>query len=308
MSRYALTITWLLACLVTPLQAQTESVATAVGGGDPLIFTLDVLVGSREPAQVFLQKGQVYRAELNRNDVDLEFRVPTQSIEAPFFSQLEGASRPSGGTAFEIYPRADAMYEVRVIGGPLGASTTLRFYRDVAASEARGKLIASPGWEIGMEVAFGGHSAYPITTPSFAGPAVRGQGGADIDLCFSVRGTRNSAKPVSGCVFGVGYQSRPHAESNVLWIFAEPRFRIAGGKTDRTGFELGILTRMGIGMVNTINVNPLSLAPGIYLSRQVRRADASGGWSLTASYAHAWITGTEGAQNDRFTLGVGWYH
>ena len=308
MSRYPFIAAWLVVCLVMPARAQSSGDTTAVDSGDPLLLSIDLLVGSREPALVFLQKGQVYRVELNRNDVSLEFRTPNQALQPPFFSLLEGASRASRSTAFEVYPRADAVYEVRIVGGLLGESTTLKFYRDVSGSEARSKLIASPGWEVGVEVAFGGHSAYPIRPSSFLAPAEVGDRGADVDFCFSVRSPQTSAKPFSGCVFGVGYESRPHAESNVVWVFTEPHFRVAGGRLDRTGFEGGILNRMGVGLVDALNINPVSAAPGIYLSRQVRSSDGSGGWSLTASYAHAWITGTGGAQTDRFALGLGWYH
>jgi hypothetical protein len=307
MSRYPFIAAWLVLCLTTTARAQTQAITDAVESGDPLILSIDLLVGSREPAQVFLQKGQVYRVELNREDVSLEFRTPNQSIQPPFFSLLEGASRASRSTAFEVYPRADAMYEVRIVGGLLGESTTLKFYRDVSGSEARSKLIASPSWEVGMEVAFGGHSAYPIRTSTFAAPAQVGDGGADVDFCFAIRSPQTSAKAFGGCAFGVGFQSRPQTESNVVWVFTEPRFRIAGGRPDRTGFEGGILVRMGIGIVNAVNVNPVAAAPGVYLSRHVRSSDGSGGWSLTASYAHAWISGTDGAHSDRFALGVGWY-
>jgi hypothetical protein len=141
-----------------------------------------------------------------------------------------------------------------------------------------------------------------------AAPAEVGDRGADVDFCFSVRSPQTSAKPFGGCVFGVGYQSRPNAESNVVWVFTEPRFRVAGGRLDRTGFEGGILIRIGVGLVDAINVNPVSVAPGLFISRQFRNGDGSGGWSLTASYTHAWISGTDGAHNDRLALGLGWYH
>jgi hypothetical protein len=272
---------------------------------DVLLLDTHLPVGSLEPIWVFLQKGQVYRAELNRNDVTLQFRTPTRSIEVPFFSATEGESRPSGGITFEVYPRADAMYEVRIVGGPFGASTTIKLYRDISASRTRQRVIASPGWDIGMEVAFGMHSAYPITRPSFSAPAPVGESGGDVDLCFSVRGDASSRTRFSGCALGIGYQSRPGAESGIGWVFTEPRFRIVGGRPGRSAFEAGILTRVGIGIVSGINVDPVSVAPGLYVSRQIRRDGAGGGWNVQASYARVWISGTDGARSDRFAIALG---
>jgi hypothetical protein len=266
---------------------------------------VDLLVGTVEPVRVFLQGGQAYRLELNRNDVRLEFRTPAKSIQAPFFSALEGDSRPSGGSVFEVYPRADALYEIRIIGGRHGASTTIKLYRDVSASARRQKIIASPGSEMGMEVAFGMHSGYPITRPSFSRPAPVGEAGADVDLCFSVRGDAAGRRRFSGCAVGVGYQSRPDAESSVVWVFTEPRLRIVGGRPGRSALEAGLLTRLGIGIVDRVNVNPISMGPGLYVAYQTRRDGAGGGWNLIASYARVWISGTDGAKSNRFGIGLG---
>jgi hypothetical protein len=156
-----------------------------------------------------------------------------------------------------------------------------------------------------MEVAFGMHSAYPITRPSFSEPAPVGEAGTDVDLCFSARGDASSRSRFSACAVGVGYQSRPGAESGVVWVFTEPRLRIAGKSAGRSAFEAGILTRVGMGIVSGVNVNPVSVAPGLYVSRQIRREGAGGGWNLMASYAHVWITGTDGAQSNRFAIGLG---
>lgn len=301
--------------LATRLRAQTDTAQAPVqadsvahptnrsDSADVLLLDVDLAVGSLEPTWVFLQKGQVYRVELTRNDVDLAFRTPARSIMAPFFSALEGNSRPSTGIAFEVYPRADAMYEIRITGGPYGAPTTMKLYRDISRSKARQEVIASRKWDIGMEVAFGTHSAYPIAQASFSEPAPVGEAGVDIDLCFSVRGVAASLARFGGCVVGVGYQSRPSAESSIVWIFSEPRFRVVGGGSGRSGFEAGLITRIGIGMVNTVNVDPISVGPGVYVSRQIRRD--RGGWSLIATYARVWISGTEGAQSNRFAIGLG---
>ncbi len=317
MSRLAFTAVWLVVFLTTSLRAQTETVRAAVQAdsaansaepsddADVLLAAVDLLVGTNEPIRVFLQKGQAYRIELSRNDVSLEFRMPTKSIEPPFFSALEGASRASGESAFEVYPRADALYEVRIIGGLRGASTTIKLYRDVSGSKRRQKIIASPGSEIGMEVSFGMHTAYPITRSRFGSPAPDGETGADVHLCFSVRAQAASRGRLSGCALGVGYQSRPDAESSVVWIFTEPRLRIVGGGGDRSAIEAGFLTRLGLGIVNSINVNPVSVAPGVYVAYNIRRDGAQGGWTLIASYARAWISGTEGAQSSRFAIGLG---
>jgi hypothetical protein len=302
---------WLLLCLAPAIRAQTNAGVAAMtdstssGKVDVLLVAVDLVVGSLEPIQVFLQQGQVYRIELTRNDVGLEFRTPTKRIQPPFFSALEGASRPSNGSAFEVYPRADAMYEVRIIGGEYGLPTTIKLYRDVSSSATRQKVIVSGGRDIGMEVAFGAHSAYPITRSSFGTPAPVGEAGTDLDLCFSVRSSPTSRGGFSGCAVGVGYQSRPDAESSVVWIFSEPRFRVVGGTPDRSSMEAGFLTRFGIGIVEKVNVNPISVAPGLYVAHQIRRDGADGGWSLIASYSRIWISGTDGAQSNRFAIGIG---
>jgi hypothetical protein len=279
--------------------------SAGTGKVDVLLVAVDLVGGSLEPIQVFLQQGQVYRIELTRNDVGINFRTPTDRIQPPFFSALEGASRPSGGSAFEVYPRADAMYEVRIVGGEYGLPTTIKLYRDVSSSAARQKVIVSAGWDIGMEVAFGAHSAYPITRPFFGTPAPVGEAGADLDLCFSVRASPTSRGRFSGCAVGVGYQSRPDAESSVVWIFSEPRVRVVGGRPDRSSMEAGFLTRFGIGIVEKVNVNPISVAPGLYVAHQIRRDGAGGGWNLIASYSRVWISGTDGAQSNRFAIGIG---
>ncbi len=305
MARSAFTALWLVVCLTTTLRAQTDTARTLRDSADVLLVAVDLVVGTLEPIQVFLQEGQAYRIELTRNDVSLEFRTPTQRIHPPFFSALEGASRPSGGSVFEVYPRADALYEIRITGGQRGAPTTIKLYRDISASKRRQKIIASRGWEIGMEAGFGMHSAYPVTRSSFSTPAPVGEAGADVDLCFSVRGHSATPGRFSGCAVGFGYQSRPGAESGVVWVFTEPRFRIVGGKPGRSAFEAGVLTRIGIGIVGRVNVNPASVAPGLYVARQIRRDGSGGGWNLMASYARVWISGTDGAQSNRFAIGLG---
>lgn len=310
MSRSAFISVWLGCCLAVAVQAQTDTAGIAAPVGSPvkspsdsadvLLVNVDLMVGSLEPIHIFMQKGQVYRVELTRDDVTLDFRTPVRSIVPPFFSALEGSSRPSSGITFEVYPRADAMYEMRIVGGPRGALTTIKLYRDISSSRARQKIISSPGWDIGLELAFGMHSAYPIVRSTFFEPAPVGEAGADLDFCFSA-----SVSRFSGCAVGVGYQSRPGAESGVVWVFSEPRLRIVGPKSGRSGFEAGLLTRVGIGIVSGVNVNPVAVAPGLYVSREIRRQGASGGWSIIASYAHAWITETDNAQSNRFALGLG---
>jgi hypothetical protein len=278
--------------------------SAGTGKVDVLLVNVDLPVGSLEPVWVFMQEGQVYRVEVTRDDVTLGFRTPARSIAVPFFSAQEGGSRPSGMSAFEIYPRADAMYEMRIVGGPYGAPTIVRVYRDLSASSKRQKIIATAGLEIGMEAAFGMHGAYPITGPSFSAPAPVGEAGANVALCFSVRGEAASRTRFSGCALGIGYEWRPDSESDLAWVFSEPRFRIVG-KPGRSGFEAGVLTRVGMGIVSSVNVNPVLVAPGIYVSRQIRQDGARGGWNLTVSYARAWITGAEGAQSNRVTFGIG---
>ncbi len=94
-------------------------------------------------------------------------------------------------------------------------------------------------------------------------------------------------------------------------MFIEPRLRLLGGRGPaRSNYEVGVLTRAGLGMLGRATVTPTILAPGLYVARLLRRGDSGNTWSLSASYSRSWISQPQGAsaeQADRLSLGLGWY-
>ena len=99
-----------------------------------------------ELVRVFLQDGQVYRAELSSADALLEIRGVVRTIQTPHVYRFLPSQTPSGSAFLEIYPQKDAEYEIRSIaitGNRL--PTRLRLYRDVRASARRdtfGRIVA----------------------------------------------------------------------------------------------------------------------------------------------------------------------
>jgi hypothetical protein len=270
-----------------------------------------------EFVRVFLQKGEVYRAELTTADVSLDVH-PRPSGPPAFVSRTE-ESGAGGRLVFEIYPRTDKEHEITVLG--LGdAVVRLQLYHDFKASQRRRNIINQPGWEIGVEAAGGYHSGYLLNLD----PAVTddvAKGSWDVEGCFSARSGPGIARVLSGCAIGIGWHNRPES-TGVLWFFIEPRLRILGGKPrGQSNTEVGALFRVAIGEVNKSNINPFMLAPGAYLSRHLRSGPTGKGWSFTLAYAHMFIsnlgnkmgsgfstTESFGSQEaDRMTFAIGWY-
>ena len=121
---------------------------------------------------------------------------------------------------------------------------------------------------------------------------------------------------LSLCVIGFGWESQPGANS-ILWIYTEPRLRLIG-KTARgkSNWELGGLFRFGAGSISESAEVPVILAPGVYGARHIRTDMDGSGWSLIASYSHAWFGNLSRPVNGldapaptshRLLLGVGWY-
>jgi hypothetical protein len=308
----ALTCAALLAAWTPPLLCQTAPARPAQDSADVLVLDHD-FSGMGEMVRIFLQAGQVYRAELGSPDAVLQIRGVERTIRPPQVYRFLLSQTPSGSTFLEIYPDKDAEYEVLLVGlsGSL-LPARFRLYRDVGASARRQYVRANRGWEIGVEAGGGWHSGF---VQSGAAPTVAFDpaDGGDLEACFTARGAGLSSR-FSACVLGVGHQSQRGARS-ILWIYTEPRFRLLGtAGIDRSGWELGPLFRFGVGMISASRETPVIVAPGIYVARSISTSK-SGRWSLQASYSRAFyknfILPTGGVpatpKGHRISFGVGWY-
>jgi hypothetical protein len=314
MPRLVRAVVWLVVCLASPLAAQRDSspARSTSDTADALVLDHDFIAGVDELVRVFLQAKQVYRAELSTPDVTLGIRSRLRRVQLPRVYPLTDAHTPSGSSVVEIYPEADGEYELRPIGARGGGvATRLRLYRDVRASRRRVAILDDPGWEIGLEVAAGWHSAFDQY--SSGSPRLQeGDGGSDFEACFAARSAPGFRR-VSLCALGIGWGSQ-HGARSTLWIYTEPRFRILGKfEQGRSNWEMGALFRLAAGSISRSNEVPVMLAPGLYVARHIRTDQKGSGWSLHASYAYGTIRNTpksaEGTAptTSRLLLGVGWY-
>ena len=302
----------LLACIYfswfSTVAAQDPAAEAPGDSADVLIFDHE-FTGPNEFVRAFLQDGQVYRAELSSSDVSLEIRGLARNTQQPRIYPFLNTDTPSGSSIVEIYPQADAQYEIRSIGvngGPI--ATRMRLYRDVRASRRRYVLRNKPGWVIGMELASGWHSGY---LQSSAAPTLsdKAESGTDLEACFTAR---NTPGRLGMCVVGLGYQSQ-HGAKSILWVYTEPRLRLLGGP--RSNWESGTLLRFGAGIISASPDNPVILGGGGYITRYLGTGPRGTGWTLQASYFHAYFNGfsrpvgveSHTPTSDRITLGVGWY-
>lgn len=279
--------------------------------------TADVLVldhdftGPGEFVRVFLLKAQVYKAFISQPDAALEI-YPIKG-GANVFTAREESDAPgaSGFTVLSIYPRADAEYQIRLLqGGPV---VNLKMYRDIRASRRREKVLSEPGWEIGGEIAGGMHTGYLLNTGSEVNGGVDDSkdAGAHIEGCFSARSGPGILRHVSGCAFGLGWESRP-GSVGVVWFFMEPRARFIGGQPrGKSNTEVGAVLRAGFGLVSKVGRNPTLIAPGLYASRNIRRNLKGNGWSFTLRWNHYLVgnrgEGTHKVGAEMVSLGLGYY-
>lgn len=315
--RPTLATTCLAILLTGTLAAQDAPPAPAAPAldttADVLVLDRDFTSGAQEFARVFLERGQVYRGELNSADVTLQIRSLGGRIAAPRVYPLLGPESSSEASVVELYPDVDGVYEIRTVTGTgSGVAARLRLYRDVRESHRRMAVLARPGWGIGFELGTGWHSGFAQRAGTLPAPTADPHAGTDVEACFSARAPRGA----SLCVFGVGYQSQAAARS-ILWFYTEPRMRLIGrGAPGRSNWELGALFRVGLGSIERTSTTPAMLAPGAYIARQIRSNDHGGGWSIQGSYSHAFYsgfrtplgsTGNERPHSDRLALGLGWY-
>jgi hypothetical protein len=316
-----MTFACLVVGLASPLRAQTLANQELSDSANVMVLDHD-FTGVSEFARVFLQNGQVYRAEFSSTDVTLAIRgVLNRPIRPPRIFPFLGSDSPSGMSVIEIYPQEDAEYEIRpiaVAGG--GGVTRLRLYRDARASRRREYVLNHPGWEIGLELASGWHSAYPQSQTALPVGSADPQAGTDVDFCFSAR-TPPGKQGFGWCVLGFGYQTQ-HADPSILWIFTEPRIRILGhSRAHQSSWELGGLLRFGVGMISSpLAKSPRVLGPGVYLARHIRSSSGGGGLTLQLAYTRAFYQGfAKGGfgsfpppeeiapKSHRLSFGVGWY-
>jgi hypothetical protein len=314
MPRLVPAVVWLVVCLASPVVAQRDSSAapTMPDTADALVLDHDFIAGTGEFVRVFLQANQVYRAELSSPDVTIGIRSPFHPVQLPRVYPVTNASTASGSSVVEIYPEADAEYELRPVDARRGGvATRLRLYRDVRESRRLVAMLDKPGWEVGLEVAAGWHSAFNQYSSGLPG-VQEGDAGSDFEACFAARSAPGFER-VSMCALGIGWGSQ-HGARSTLWIYTEPRFRLLGKfKQGKSNWEMGALFRWAIGSVSRSSEVPVMLAPGLYIARHVRTDQKGSGWSLHASYAYATLRNTprsaEGnaATTNRLLLGAGWY-
>jgi hypothetical protein len=307
-----LTCAVLLTVWTAPLRGQTSSLQRIQDSSDVLVLDYD-FSSPDELVRVFLQDGQVYRVEVSSPDVVLQIRGVVRTTQAPHVYPFLASQTPSGSTLVEVYPEADAEYEIRSLGITGDRlPTRLRVYRDVEASARRQHVRANRGWDIGVELAGGWHSGF-VQSGAVPVAGSNPEGGTDVEGCFTARATAVSAR-FSLCALGVGHQSQ-HGARSILWVYSEPRFRLLGNARARqSGWELGPLFRLGLGMISASPEAPVVIAPGAYLARFI--STSQGGWSLQASYSHPFYRGfarplgSEPAtpKAHRLSFGVGWYH
>jgi hypothetical protein len=312
MVRAAIAAALLSLSLVPLLRAQTEAESTAPDSTDVLVFDHD-FSGPNQFARVFLQNGQVYRAELSSSDITLQIRSLIRTAQLPRIYAFLPTDTPSGTSVLEVYPQLDAEYEIRAVGRTGSAAVTrMRLYRDVKASRRRQLVRNNPGWEVGVELAGGWHTGFlQSSAPAALGGSP--EAGFDVESCFTAR--PHGVSRLDLCVLGLGYQSQ-QVNQDILWLYTEPRLRLLGRvRPGQSNWELGTLLRFGVGMISASSATPTILGPGLYGARYIRNGSGGAGWSLQVSYIHASFrgfarpTGVESRipTSDRVTFGVGWY-
>jgi hypothetical protein len=307
-------LAFLVLCLTSLLHAQASPDASSSDSADVLVLDHD-FTGPNELVRVFLQNGQVYRAELSSTDVTLQISGLIRTTQLPRIYPYLPSDTPSGTSIVEIHPQVDGEYDVRSVASSGSAiATRMRLYRDVRASRRRFIVRNTPGWEIGVELASGWHSGY---LQSSASPSVGGtaEPGMDVETCFAARSAPGMRR-LGMCVVGLGFQSQ-HGAKSILWFYTEPRLRLLGrARPGQSNWEIGALLRFGVGMISASPDTPTILGPGIYVARHIRTSPDGAGWSFQTSYSHASFrgfsrpTGTGDARiptSNRLTFGVGWY-
>lgn len=310
--RPALAVALLVVCLGTPLRAQVRP--ESADSADVLVLDHD-FTAVDEIVRLFLTDGQVYRAELSSEDVTLQLRSRFSGMRIPRIYPISDSKSPSGSSVVEIYPDQDGEYEIRPIsiqGSRI--ATRLRVYRDITESRRRMATADQSGWDLGVEVGGGWHSGFAQTSVV---PAIGSEpnGGTDVEACLSARSVPKIPR-FGMCVLGVSHQSQSGAP-NMLWVYTEPRLGVL--RPDRNGYsswEMGALFRFGVD-ITSASPTPRIFAPGVFLSRHIRKNRQGTSWSLQMSYSRAFFKGFKKPpfsigdaftpKSHRISFGVGWY-
>lgn len=96
-------------------QARPESADSA----DVLVLDHD-FTAADEIVRIFLNEGQVYRAELSSDDITLQLRSRFSGRRIPRIYPISDSRSPSGSSVVEIYPDEDGEYEIRPSSLQLG--------------------------------------------------------------------------------------------------------------------------------------------------------------------------------------------
>ena len=155
-----------LALIAAPLGAQEAPARDT--STDVLILSHDFTFPG-EFVRLVLAAGEVYRAEASAPAFSLSLKL-LESGQKPFLSREQSREpEPSGRTIIFIYPHTTGTYQVELQeGGPI---VSLRIYRDIRASHRRQRMAANTGWQVGGELAFGGHTRYELADPDFRPPS-----------------------------------------------------------------------------------------------------------------------------------------
>lgn len=234
----------------------TVQVEAQQDSADVLVLTHSFVAGSREFVRVFLQKGQVYRAEINLGQVGFTIRPRHPGGDTPTLAKVRGGLGASTESVWEIYPFKDDEYEVQVSDFPEGEAATLNIYRDIVASQRRQGIASKPGthWFLGIEGGIASHGSYRISVVE-TDPDRSNTG---FDGCVTLR---PSGGAFWGCLIGVAKHSGKNAV-DVLWLYVEPRFALVKGGGLRRP-ELGVLLRGGFGSSqDPTGQSPFNFDPG----------------------------------------------
>lgn len=274
-----------LAVTLTTTSLTAQQPDTLPNDRDVLVLDHD-FTGGGEFARAVLLKYEVYRAELSTNAAAIEV-YPLKGGQ-PVFIMREETGYASGSGLYTLYPTETKEYQFRLVSG--GPVVRLKVYRDIKRSQRRNKMMTEPGWEIGGEIALGGHTGYLLnTTPGNVADSQKD--GLDIEGCFSARSGPGALQYVSGCAFGLGWDQRSGSRGTA-WVFIEPRVRLFGGKARGiSNDEIGLLGRVSMGFISGINRNPKMVAIGAYATRNVRWNSSGKGLSFTLAYRQGWVSG-----------------
>jgi hypothetical protein len=119
------------------------------------------------------------------------------------------------------------------------------------------------------------------------------------------------------CVMGLDYQSQRESPT-ILWVYTEPRLGILGGvRPGQSSWDVGALLRFGVGLISGSPATPTILGPGLYVARHLHTSSSGAGWSIQASYSHAFFRGfarpvgtvgeTATPKSHRVSFGAAWY-